>query len=54
VTTRGFTEAESELVADLIADVLDAPDDEAMRERTAEQVRELMRGFPLPGLSRVA
>src|ERR687890_954651 len=54
VTTRGFTEAESELVADLIADVLDAPDDEAVRERTAEQVRDLMRGFPLPGLSRVS
>ena len=52
VTTRGFTESESELVADLIADVLEAPDDEAVRERTAGQVHELMRGFPLPGLGR--
>ena len=37
-----------------IADVLDAPNDEAVRERTAEQVRVLMQAFPLPGLSRVS
>jgi glycine hydroxymethyltransferase len=30
MTTRGFTEIEAEQVAHLIADVLDAPNDEAV------------------------
>ena len=37
MTTRGFTEIEAETVAHLIADVLDAPNDEAVPPR---QVRE--------------
>jgi glycine hydroxymethyltransferase len=54
VTTRGFGPDECRLVAGFIADVLDAPDDEALRLRIAEQVRELMSGYPLPGIDRAS
>jgi glycine hydroxymethyltransferase len=47
VTTRGFEEFEAEQVANLIADVLDAPRDEAVIARVREQVRALCRRFPV-------
>jgi glycine hydroxymethyltransferase len=53
VTTRGFGAEECRTVANFIADILEAPDDEARRERTATGVHEMMGGYPLPGLDRV-
>jgi glycine hydroxymethyltransferase len=47
MTTRGFEEIEAEQVANLIADVLDAPRDEANIGRVREQVRALCRRFPV-------
>ena len=49
MTTRGFTEIESEQVAHLIADVLDAPADEAVRHRVRAEVSTLCRKFPVYG-----
>src|SRR5690554_3713283 len=45
MTTRGFGEAEAVQVAHLIADVLDAPADEAVIARVREQASELCRRF---------
>jgi glycine hydroxymethyltransferase len=47
VTTRGFEEFEAEQVANMIADVLDAPGDEATIARVREQARALCRRFPV-------
>jgi glycine hydroxymethyltransferase len=49
MTTRGFTEIESEAVAHLIADVLDAPNDEAVLARVRKDVSELCKKFPVYG-----
>jgi len=49
VTTRGFREAEVELLAGWIADVLDDLGDEAVLERTRQSVLELCRRFPVYG-----
>ena len=49
MTTRGFTEIEAERVAHLIADVLDAPGDEANLERVRGKVAELCKRFPVYG-----
>ncbi len=49
MTTRGFTELEAEEVAHLIADVLDAPNDEAVLARVRGQVAVLCRKFPVYG-----
>jgi glycine hydroxymethyltransferase len=46
-TTRGFKEDQARLVANLIADVLDAPKDEAVIERVKAQVAQLTRDFPV-------
>jgi len=47
VTTRGFEEFEAEQVANLIADVIDAPEDEANVARVRELARALCRRFPV-------
>ena len=47
MTTRGFTEIESEEVAHLIADVLDAPGDETVLRRVRSDVIALCRKFPV-------
>jgi glycine hydroxymethyltransferase len=47
MTTRGFEEIEAEQVANLVADVLDAPRDETTVARVREQVRALCRRFPV-------
>jgi len=49
MTTRGFTELEAERIAHLIADVLDAPNDEAVLARVREQVAILCKKFPVYG-----
>jgi glycine hydroxymethyltransferase len=48
-TTRGFKETEVELVADLIAQVLDAEGAPAVIERVRAQVLELCARFPVYG-----
>jgi glycine hydroxymethyltransferase len=47
ITTRGFTEIETEQLANLIADVLDKPQDDAHVARVAEQVKALCKRFPV-------
>src|SRR5574343_2055256 len=49
MTTRGFTEIEAETIAHLIADVLDAPTDEAVLAKVREQVSALCKRFPVYG-----
>ncbi len=49
MTTRGFCEFEAETVAHLIADVLDAPHDDAVLRRVAAEVRTLCDAFPVYG-----
>lgn len=47
MTTRGFKEEQAVLTANLIADVLEAPADEAVLARVREQVAALTRDFPV-------
>ncbi|MCZ7563673.1 MAG: serine hydroxymethyltransferase [Burkholderiales bacterium] len=49
MTTRGLTELEAEEVADLIAAVLAAPEDEAALARSGEAVAALCAKFPVYG-----
>ena len=49
ITTRGFQEAEAEILANLIADLLDAPNDEAVRARALAEVKALTAKFPVYG-----
>lgn len=49
MTTRGFGEIEAEYLANLVADVLDAPQDEAVIQRVAKEVRALCARFPVYG-----
>ena len=49
ITTRGFAEAESGQLANLIADVLDAPRDDKVIERVVAEVKELCAKFPVYG-----
>jgi glycine hydroxymethyltransferase len=49
MTTRGFTEIEAEQVANLIADVLDAPNDEAVLQRVRVEAAQLCKKFPVYG-----
>jgi glycine hydroxymethyltransferase len=60
MTTRGFREAEAEVLGGLIADVLDAPQDEKINKRVTAVVAELCRAHPVyraagsPGTHRLA
>jgi glycine hydroxymethyltransferase len=47
MTTRGFKELEAEKLAHLIADVLDAPNDEAVTARVIAEVKVLCDKFPV-------
>ncbi|MCL6262773.1 MULTISPECIES: serine hydroxymethyltransferase [Craterilacuibacter] len=47
ITTRGFKEAEAVIVANLIADVLDAPEDAAVLARVAAEATALCHRFPV-------
>jgi len=49
ITTRGFKEHESEQLANLIADVLDAAADEKAVKRVAGEVKKLCAKFPVYG-----
>jgi glycine hydroxymethyltransferase len=49
MTTRGFKEIEAEKLAHLIADVLDAPSDEAVTARVVAEVKKLTSAFPVYG-----
>jgi glycine hydroxymethyltransferase len=49
MTTRGFKEAESELTANLIADVLDNPRDDANINAVRAKVSALTKKFPVYG-----
>ena len=51
LTTRGMREAEMADVAQLIGRVLDAVDDEAVREAVRSDVRDLAASFPIPGIA---
>jgi glycine hydroxymethyltransferase len=49
ITTRGFAGRETELLSNLLADVLDAPADDKVVSRVAEQVKVLCKRFPVYG-----
>ena len=49
MTTRGFTEIEAETVAHLVADILDAPNDEAVAATVRAKVSALCKKFPVYG-----
>ena len=49
ITTRGFAELESEQLGNLIADVLEAPQDERAIARAAHEVKALCARFPVYG-----
>ena len=49
MTTRGFTEIEAERVANLIADVLDAPEDQTVLAKVRSEVAALCAKFPVYG-----
>ena len=49
ITTRGFTELESEELAHLVADVLDSPGDAATIAHAQASVRALTQKFPVYG-----
>ena len=49
MTTRGFTEIEAETIAHLVADVLEAPNDEAVAATVRTKVAALCAKFPVYG-----
>jgi glycine hydroxymethyltransferase len=49
MTTRGFGKAETEQLGQLIADVLDAPQDDKVIARVADDVKRLCARFPVYG-----
>ncbi|MDH4235105.1 MAG: serine hydroxymethyltransferase, partial [Gallionella sp.] len=49
MTTRGFKELEAEKLAHLIADVLDAPGDDAVTARVIAEVKKLTKQYPVYG-----
>jgi glycine hydroxymethyltransferase len=49
MTTRGFGTREAKSIANLMADVLEAPDDDATLARVAGEVTALCRRFPVYG-----
>lgn len=49
MTTRGFNEADARVLANLVADVLANPDDEANLENVRTQITELCNKYPVYG-----
>lgn len=47
MTTRGFKETESAIVGNLLADVIENPNDQATIERVRAEVRKLTTAFPV-------
>jgi len=50
ITSRGLGTAEGRRVGELYAEVLHAPDDEAVAERVKAEVKTLCDAFPAPGI----
>ncbi|MDF7676651.1 serine hydroxymethyltransferase [Neisseriaceae bacterium ESL0693] len=50
ITTRGFTEEDTRLLGNLIADVLDHPDDEVNINTVADKVQALCNRLPVYGI----
>jgi glycine hydroxymethyltransferase len=50
VTTRGFGTAEMQQVGRMIVDVLQAPEEDAVHARVAQEVSDLTSQFPIPGI----
>jgi len=53
VTTRGMREAEMERIGALIARALREAKDESIAKQIADEVLDLTRRFPVPGISRI-
>jgi len=51
-TTRGFGPAEMRQVGQMIVDAIRGRDDAAVHDRIRAEVKELVAGFPVPGLPR--
>jgi glycine hydroxymethyltransferase len=49
MTTRGFKEIEAEHLANMIADILDAPNDDAVIARVTKQAKAMCAKFPVYG-----
>jgi glycine hydroxymethyltransferase len=49
MTTRGMKELEAELVASLMCEVLDAPQDAGVSARVGDEVKKLCKKFPVYG-----
>jgi glycine hydroxymethyltransferase len=49
MTTRGFKDAQAEQLANLIADVLEGPNDEANVAKVRASVMDMCRQFPVYG-----
>ena len=47
MSTRGFREAESAMVGNLLADVIENPEDQATIERVRAEVKKLTTAFPV-------
>ena len=47
LTTRGFGAVEARVVADMLADVLEAPADQGLLARVAREAQELCDAFPV-------
>ena len=50
VSTRGFSPDDMRRIGSWIADIVHAPDDEALIGRIGAEVHELAAGYPLPGV----
>ena len=50
ITSRGFKEAESQQVAQLIVRLLTNMEDDGVKQEVADGVREMTANFPVPGL----
>ncbi len=50
VTTRGMKEEEMKIIAKWINDVVENPEDEALKAKVKADLEELCKGFPVPGI----
>jgi len=51
ITTRGMKEAEMRQLAKWMNDVVENVHDEATQNRVKGEVRELCKGYPVPGIN---
>ncbi len=50
ITSRGLGTSECQRIGEMIAEVLSAPEDEAVAERVKAEIKELCDRFPAPGV----